>query len=193
MPLAIEQSENVSFMIVVGGSGEDSIEQMAYQVGQKVACSGGSAEQAALAERNWSQRRKATSYEAYREATELLLDIPGLEYNAGLELKEEKDWKPTPRHWDSFIDPMEVIEHTTIPMLVFFGELDKNVDPVQGAGAYEAALVKAGNQEYRIVVIPGVAHTLTSANTGCLNEAWGTSYAPEFLEILETWLQELAY
>jgi pimeloyl-ACP methyl ester carboxylesterase len=43
MPLAIEQSEIVASMIVVGGGGEDSIEEMAYQVGQKVACDGGSA------------------------------------------------------------------------------------------------------------------------------------------------------
>ncbi|NIS81650.1 MAG: prolyl oligopeptidase family serine peptidase, partial [Anaerolineales bacterium] len=104
-------------------------------------------------------------------------------------MTEEKDWKPWSREWDAFIDPMEVIEHTTKPILVLFGELDKNIDPVQGAEGYEAALRKAGNQDYRIVVIPGVAHTLTPAKTGCLTEMWETSYAPEFLETMETWLQ----
>ncbi|NIS81649.1 MAG: hypothetical protein GTO14_15915 [Anaerolineales bacterium] len=59
--MAIEQSENVAFMIVVSGGAEDSIEQMAYQVGQKVACAGGLAEQAELVELNWSQMAKATS------------------------------------------------------------------------------------------------------------------------------------
>jgi len=87
---------------------------------------------------------------------------------------------------------MDTIERTTIPMLVFFGELDKNIDPVQGAEAYEAALQKAGNQDYRLVVIPGVAHMLTSAKTGCLNETWGTSYAPKYLQTLEAWLQQLS-
>jgi pimeloyl-ACP methyl ester carboxylesterase len=192
MPLAIEQSENVAFMIVVGGGAEDSIEQMAYQIGQKVACGGGSAEQVALVELYWSQRAKATSYDEYREAVEVLLGIPGVKDYTGLEITEENDWKPWSRDWDAFIDPMEVIEHTTIPVLVFFGELDKNIDPVQGAEAYEAALQAAGNQDYRIVVIPGVAHTLTSAKTGCLDETWGTSYAPKYLQTLEAWLQHLS-
>ena len=87
---------------------------------------------------------------------------------------------------------MEVIEHTTIPMLVFFGELDKNIDPVQGAEAYGAALQAAGNQDYQIEVIPGVAHVLMPAKTGCIGESGGTSYAPEYLETLEDWLQKLS-
>ncbi|KPJ88330.1 MAG: hypothetical protein AMJ53_17010 [Gammaproteobacteria bacterium SG8_11] len=191
MPLAIEQSENVAFMIVVSGGAEDSIEQMAYQHGQRVACAGESTEQVSLVEQYWSQMAKATSYAEYREAVEILLAIPGVKGFTGLELKEEKDWEPRNREWDSFIDPIEVIEHTTIPMLVFYGELDKNIDPVQGAEAYEAALQKAGNQDYLIVVIPNVAHTLMPAKTGCISETLGINYAPEFLETMETWLQEI--
>jgi hypothetical protein len=193
MPLAIDQSEKVAFMIVVGGGAEDSIEQMAYQVGQSVICNGGSAEQSELVEQYWSQSAKAENYDEYREAVEGLLGIPGVKDLTGLVLKETKDWKPWSRDWDAFLDPMDTIDHTTIPMLVFFGELDKNIDPVQGARAYEAALQTAGNQDYRIVTIPGVAHTLTPAKTGCLNEIWGVSYVPEFLVTMETWLQGLPY
>ena len=87
---------------------------------------------------------------------------------------------------------MDINEHTTMPMLVFYGELDKNIDPVQGAEAYEATLTKAGNQDYQIVVIPDVAHILTPAKTGCLNEPVSTGYAPEYLEALETWLKSLS-
>ncbi len=191
MPLAIEQSENVAFMIVVSGGAEDSIEQMAYQVGKKVACGGGSAEQAALVELYWSQRAKATNYDEYREAVEVLLGIPDVKDYTGLELTEEKDWKPWSREWDAFIDPMEVIEHTTIPMLVFFGELDKNIDPVQGVEAYEASLKKAGNPDYKVVFIEGAAHNMMLTTTGCLNSDWGTNLAPEYLETLDTWIQHL--
>ena len=60
---------------VVSGGAEDSLEQMAYQIGQKVACSDGSAEQVALTERYWSQQSKATSYDEYQEAVEILLEI----------------------------------------------------------------------------------------------------------------------
>lgn len=193
MPLAIEQSENIAFMIVVGGGGEDSIEQMAFQIGQQVACGGGSAEEAARVEQHWSKMAKATSYDEYREAVEILLGIPLVKAHTGLEMAEEKDWKPRSRDWDCFIDPMESIEHASIPMLVFFGELDKNIDPVQGAEAYENALQKAGNLDYEIAVITGVAHTLTPAKTGCLSEYWSTTYAPEYLETLEAWLQDKSH
>jgi pimeloyl-ACP methyl ester carboxylesterase len=191
MPLAVDQTEDASFMIVVSGGAEDSIEQMAYQIGQVVACGGGSEADAALADRSWSTWGKATSYEEYRQAVETLLGLPGVESYTGLKLTAEEDWEPRPRHWDSFIDPMDVIEHTIFPMLVFYGELDKNIDPVQGAEAYEIALNIAGNSDSQIVVIPGVGHTLAPANTGCLNESSGTSYVAEYLETLEAWIQGL--
>ena len=195
MPLALEQTEDVSFMIVVSGGAEASPEQMAYLMGQKVACGGGSAEQAALVEEYWSQSFNATSYDEYREAMEILTEIPQFERYTGVnrEIAEKDDWQPYPRDTDRFFDPMDVLEHTTIPVLAFFGELDKNIDPVQGAEAYETALQKAGNQDYQVVSIPGVAHTLVPAKTGCLNESWGSKLAPEYLETLEAWLQDLDY
>jgi pimeloyl-ACP methyl ester carboxylesterase len=194
MPKALELSDRVAFMIVVSGGAEASPEQMAYLMGQKVACGGGSAEQAALVEQYWAQWFNATSYAEHREAIEILIAIPRFELQTGVNLTiaEEDDWKPYRRDTDRFFDPMEVIEHTTIPVLAFFGELDKNIDPVQGAEAYEAALQKAGNQDYQVVSIPAMAHTLVPAKTGCLNESWGSKLAPEYLETLEAWLQHLS-
>jgi pimeloyl-ACP methyl ester carboxylesterase len=193
MPKALELSEHVAFMVVVSGGAEASPEQTAYLMGQKVACGGGSAEQAALVEQYWAQWFNATSYDEYREAIETLIGIPRFEHHSGvtLEIAEEEDWQPYPRGTDRFFDPMQVIEHTTIPVLAFFGELDKNIDPVQGAEAYEATLQQAGNQEYQVVSIPGVAHTLVPAKTGCLSEQRGSTLAPQYLQTLEAWLQRL--
>ncbi len=53
MPKALEKTEDAAFMIVVSGGGEDGIEQMAYQMGQVVACKGGTAVQVADAEEYW--------------------------------------------------------------------------------------------------------------------------------------------
>jgi hypothetical protein len=193
MPLTLEQTDKVAFMIVVSGGGEPGVEQYAYQVGQKVACAGGTAEQAALTEQSWSRAFNATGYDEYREAMEILLEIPGVKALTGEEIQEKRSWIPLRKdNPNAFFDPMDIMEHTTIPVLAFFGELDKNIDPVQGAEAYEAALQKAGNQDYQVVFIPGVAHTLVPDETGCLNESWGTRLAPEYLETMEAWLQHLA-
>ena len=178
-------------MIVVSGAAEDGIQQGAYMISQQVLADGGTEEQAALVERYWAQQRKATNYDEYREAVEVLMGIPQVQSRHNLEITEEKGWKSIPRDWDLFIDPMDIIEHTTIPLLAVFGESDRIVDPVQGAEAYETALQKAGNQDYQVVFIPGAAHTLVTTETGCLNENWGTNLAPDYLETMEAWLQEL--
>jgi pimeloyl-ACP methyl ester carboxylesterase len=178
-------------MIVVSGGGEDSIEQYAYLVAQVVACRGGSAEQVSAVELNWSSMAKATVYNDYREAVEVLVDIPGVVEHTGLSISEQNQWSPWPRDIDAFFDPVDVIQHTTIPVLVFFGELDKNIDPVQGAQAYETALQKAGNQNYLIKVIQDAGHVLAPAKTGCLDEHVPAEYVPEFLEILDNWLSLL--
>lgn len=192
MPLALDLSDDVAFMIVVSGGAEDSIEQMAYQVGQRVICDGGSAEQAARVERYWSQHAKATSYADYHEAMEILIEIPQLRAHYTTQIAEEDAWKPWPQDIDAFFDPMDAIEHTTIPVLALFGELDKNIDPVQGAAAYAAALQAAINPDYQIEVISGVSHVLMPAKTGCIGESGGRRYAPEYLELLEGWLQHLS-
>ena len=191
MPLALNRTDHIAFMIVVSGGGEDSIEQYAFQVAQVVACEGGSAEQVNAVELNWSKMAKAAQYNDYREAVEVLVDIPGVVEYTGLSLSEDNQWNPWPRDIDAFFDPMDVIQHTTIPVLVFFGELDKNVDPIQGALAYEAALKQAGNQHYMISTLQGAGHVLAPATTGCLDEHVPAEYVPEYLDILKNWLSLL--
>jgi hypothetical protein len=178
MPLALDLRDDVAFMIVVSGGGEDSIEQMVYQMGQQVLSAGGSAEDAVLVEQYGSQALKATSYTEYRQAMEILLEIPSLSKVIDLEMAEEDEWQPWPRDIDSFIDPMDIIERTTIPVLAFFGGLDKSIDPVQGAEAYEAALQTAGNQDYQIEVIPTAGHVFVNTGT--------------YLRTLEEWVQHLS-
>jgi len=178
MPLVLELRDDIAFMIVISGGAEDSIDQMAYFVGQRVLSDGGSEEQAALVYRYWPQHAKATSYKEYREAMEILTQIPQLIDYYDLKIAEEENWSPWPREIDAFIDPIQIIEHTTIPVLAIFGERDKNIDPVQGAQAYEVALKKAENPDYQIVVISGVEHVFM--------------HAAEYLENLDGWLQHLS-
>jgi pimeloyl-ACP methyl ester carboxylesterase len=193
MPIAMTKTNNISFMIVVSGGGEDSIEQQAYLISQVVACDGGSIQQIEAADLNWSKMIKATEYNIYREAADKLVDIPGVSSYTGLTVSEEDEWKPWPREIDAFFNPMDVVQNTTIPMLVFFGELDKNIDPVQGAQAYEAALNEAGNDNYVIKVIEDVGHILTPATNGCLSESVSSEYVQEYLILLEDWISDLDF
>jgi pimeloyl-ACP methyl ester carboxylesterase len=178
MPLALELTDSVAFMIVMSGGAEDSFEQTAFLYSRQFLSAGGSPEDVALAEQYGAQALKAAEYDEYREAMEILLEIPGLGAVVDLEMASEDEWQPVPRDSGGFYDPMDIVEHTTIPVLAFYGELDQQVDPIQGAAAYEAALKRAGNQNYRVVLFPDKGHVFVSA--------------PEYLEILDHWLQHLS-
>jgi pimeloyl-ACP methyl ester carboxylesterase len=195
MPRTLERTDDVAFMIVVSGGAEDVIEQEAYQLGRRLLCAGGSSEQAEIAEEQRSRARKATTYDEYRSAMEILQGIPGIEDYVESGILEEEDWEPLPRDWDLFWDPMDVIERSDIPVLAFFGELDMNIDPIQGADAYRAALEEAGSRYSQVVLISGVAHLLRRTETGC-QDLLGTGpqsqeYVPEYLIALEDWLWHL--
>ena len=75
---------------------------------------------------------------------------------------------------------------------------DTQVDPFQGAQAYQEALQKAGNQNYRVELIPGVDHNIVRCKTGCMIERDSRSradwlkYAPEYLDLMEEWLIQLS-
>ena len=192
MPQALDDTDQVAFMIVVSGGGEPGVYQYAYQVGQKVACAGGSEEEAAEVEQAWEKAFSTTDYNEHREAMEFLLTNQVVKEYTGIKLAQEDNWIPLIEdNPNAFYDPMEILAHSTIPVLAFFGELDKNIDPVQGAEAYQAALQKAGNQNYQVIFIPGVAHSLTPAETGCLDETWGSEVVPEYLDTMEAWLKDL--
>jgi pimeloyl-ACP methyl ester carboxylesterase len=191
MPLAMTMSDHISSMIVISGGGEDSIDQFAFQVARQLMCDGASDETGELMERFGAQAMRAATYEDYREAIEIVLEIPGSEAYAGTEIASEEDWTPWPRDIDSFFDPMSVIEEATMPILAVFGSRDTQIDPIQGAEAYGAALQSAGNPLFRVEVIPGVNHVLQVAETGCIDEVGGV-FSDRYLEVIDEWLLRLA-
>ena len=192
MPMALTMSDDIAFMIVVSGPAMDSYDQGAYLVGQLVACEGGSQEQADLVQQQVSRFEKATTYQEYVENLVPLNENAILaDLGIYMEVQAEDEWEPEDRDRLGFFNPIEVIEQTTIPVLAFFAERDRQVDPYQGAQAYEEALQKAGNQNFRVELIPGVGHNMGLAETGCLNEQRQRVYAPEYLDLMEEWLVQL--
>ena len=188
MPLALERTDDVAFMVVVSGGGEDGIEQTAYQLGQRVVCEGRTPEEGQLVETHFPQTAKGPTFDDYIDAMAVLVGIEGWETFAGPGLKTEADWQPWPAEIDAYFDPMSVIEHTTIPVLAVFGEMDRFVDPVQGAAAYKQALLRAGNPDYQIELIPETGHTMLSQSTMC---GTGGAVSPRYLEVLDNWIAAL--
>jgi WD40 repeat protein/formylglycine-generating enzyme required for sulfatase activity/poly(3-hydroxybutyrate) depolymerase len=192
MPMALTMTDDIAFMIVVSGPGVDSIDQTAYLIGQQLLCQGYSEKEAKLAEQSYAGVCKASAYEEYRENKANLVQFPCALNFTGKDIIPEDEWSPWDRNVDAFFNPLSVIEQTTIPVLAFFGEKDTQVNPFQGSQAYEEALQKAENQNYRVELIPGVNHVLALAETGCMNEHRARVYAPEYLDLMEEWLVQLS-
>lgn len=110
---------------------------------------------------------------------------------ASQESSDEEDWQPWNPEIDAYLDPIDIIDHTTIPVPAVFGELDKYIDPIQGAAAYEEALQKAGNDRSHVELIPGVGHTLQEQSTGCEGDGLG-GVAARYMELLDEWIEMLA-
>jgi pimeloyl-ACP methyl ester carboxylesterase len=198
MPMALTMSDGIAFMIVISGPGVDSIDQTAYLIGRQTLCQGYSEEEAKLADQSFAGMCKATTYEEYRENMVNLIQFPPALSFTGSNIRPEEEWSPWDRNVDAFFNPITVIEQTTIPVLAFFGEKDTQVDPFQGAQAYEEALQQAGNQNYRVELIPGVDHNIVLCESGCMDardrrsRADWLKYAPEYLDWMEEWLVQLS-
>ena len=196
IPLALDRGAEIAFVILVGAAGENGIQQTAYFVGQQVLCAGFTREQAAEADSLAAGVMSAQTHVEYAAHGRVLLDryplVKEIDFMAGI-LPADR-WTPKTLDSKSFFDPMKIFEKTNIPILAFFGERDKNVDPIQGSAAYRSALAIAGNEHSKVVLFPGVDHDMVPCKNGCMEErAKRTNWRPhrDYLAAMIKWLDEL--
>jgi pimeloyl-ACP methyl ester carboxylesterase len=198
IPMALLKTNDISFMIMVGCPGENGIHQTAYLIRRQLQFEGVSEEEARQAESHFAQLFYAQTFDQYIEHAKPLYDNP-VQREMGFvsALWNETNWKPHSPEDEGFFNPMDIIEKITIPVLVFFGEKDTQVDPIQGVSAYKKALTEAGNENFRVELIPNADHNIILSKTGSLKERRSRSskewqnYAPEYLKIMEDWLKQL--
>lgn len=77
-------------------------------------------------------------------------------------------------------DPQAYMKTIYSPVLAFFGENDLLQPSEKSAALYEQYLAEAGNQSYKIVIIPGAGHSISLATPG-------------YWEALSEWLTKLEY
>ncbi len=196
IPLAIRHGARVAFIILVGAPAEDGLRQTGYFVGQQVQCLGCTAAQRAEADSLAIEVLSAQSYDDYASFGRLLLErypvVKDIDFMAGI--LPAARWSPRRQDGEAFFDPMAVMDTVAVPCLVFYGELDKNVDPVQGADAYRAAFRADGHPTSRVMVLPGVDHDMIPSETGCTTERnarrnWRP--CPGYLDTMYQWLIEI--
>jgi dipeptidyl aminopeptidase/acylaminoacyl peptidase len=172
IPQAHQKTDDISFMILVGVAGQNSIEQTAFFVSQQIQCEGFTEEEATEAEDLVVKVSSAKTYEEYVTNGKILLAkypiVKDLDYMAGI-LPEER-WNPKALDGEAYFNPISIIEQIKIPTLVVLGEKDRNVNPLQAVEAYTKALRKAGNPNFRVELIAGADHDIILCETGCQKE-----------------------
>ncbi len=198
MPLALERTKDIRFMICVGCPGTNGIDQTAYLIRRQLAFAGMPEDEAKRMEAHFRGLYSARNHPEYLRHAKPLYDHPAQRTLGFVSaLWTESEWKPHSPEDEGFFDPMGIIEATDIPILALFGEKDMQVDPAQGVAAYTRALGRAANPASRVKLISGADHNLVLSKTGSLDEQRRRSradrqyYAPEYLETMEAWLREL--
>ena len=192
MPRAAAGTNDVAFMIAVSCPGTDSIGQSSYLVEKQIICEGYGESEAKRAGLYYRQRARAKTYREYQEAAEYLDQNPVVSSMKWGGILSEDRYTPYPPSHQLFFNPVILLEKIKIPVLAIFGENDTQVDPYQGAAAYEKALKKAGNSFYRVALFPEANHGIFISQTGCMKErSSNRGYAPGYLELMQEWLKSL--
>ncbi len=202
MPRVLEQSDDVAFMIAVSCAGAPGVEQGLYLLASQMVCLGYAAEEKEELRSRLRAFTLAETYEEFVRHREPFADMPAFQalarFGQRVEIPSREEWHPADPAREYYgYDPMEVIRRSRIPILAVFGERDTQVDPVQGAEAWRAALAQAGNTHSRVMVFPATDHNIILSESGCIAERDSRSrsgwrnYAPEYLDVIEEWLRTL--
>lgn len=203
MPRVLRRSDDVAFMITVGCPGVPGVDQGSYLLSAQAVCAGLPEEDREEVERLFAAVERAQTYEEYVGYKRAMAGYPALASLAELlnvrivGIRPREQWHRDDPEGDYYWDPMQVITGISIPVLAFFGGNDTQVDPVQGAAAYRAALARGGHPHSRVEIIPGTDHNILISETGCLaerdrrsREGW-RNYPAAYLDTIEEWLREL--
>jgi len=197
MPIVLNISDDIAFMIAWSAPVMNSLEQSAYLVKMQALCGGYGKEESGRIYNYFIQRRTAKTYKEYLEAAEYLDRHPVIIELGWGGVTEESEFSPAEEGNISFLNPEKFLEKVRIPVLAVFGEKDTQIDPIQGMEGYKRALTKAGNSNFRTVMIKGVDHNMRETITGSLKEQKETYGKPgqgklsaEFVKLIESWIRD---
>ena len=205
-PLVASRSDDVSFVVLLAGTGVPGDEILRAQL--EFLVKDAAAEEAETArayqERLFRVLATGEGWDEFEEATRQLLfenieAAPESERavitdaEAYVDTLVTQQLKTVQSPWyKSFFehDPGPALEQLTLPVLALFGELDSQVPAEMNAVAMAKALTSAGNADFTLFTFPGANHLFQAAVTGSISEytELKPEFIPGFLELIEEWI-----
>jgi uncharacterized protein len=200
MPLVTTKTKEIAFIMGSSCPGENSIEQWNYLIEKQMLCEGYSEVAAKKNVEMFSLLRTTSDYTKFNDAIRYFeknpMIVKSVNYDSSF-VNKARGWWPRKidENDESHFNPITVIEKTTIPVFMVYGENDTQIDPHQAYDSYSKALKKSGNPFYKLEMLPGVDHNMSITETGCLkeitalNKAGTYKYSPRYFEIIKNWIK----
>jgi pimeloyl-ACP methyl ester carboxylesterase len=193
-PLAASQSSDITFVVMLAGTGVTG-EQVMYRQAELIAKANGEndasiAQNRAIQEMIFAAVRTApdeqTGLDRFRAEWR---KAHGSDPSEVLESQVKSVLAPEIHSFESY-DPAEALRKLKVPVLALNGSRDLQVPPSQNLPAIRAALTAGGNKDFEVIELPGLNHLFQTCQT-CSPSEYGQieeTFSPKALEIMGGWL-----
>ena len=207
-PLAATRSDDVSFLVLLAGTGVPGEAILKAQLEFLLEDQGATAEEIQTAraqqQRLFSALTTGEGWEEVEQETRRILlesiaaapeseraAITDIDAYVDIVIKQQLATVQSPWYRSFFeYDPGPVLEQLSVPVLALFGGLDTQVPAEMNAAAMVAAVSAVDNPDFTLFVLPGANHLFQTAVTGGVSEysELKAEFVPGFLEHIEEWV-----
>jgi pimeloyl-ACP methyl ester carboxylesterase len=174
VPLAASRSKDVAFVITVAGDGVSPTQQEMYHKDEMFRHLG------------YSESARETALKFWKLIFDWLVLVADGKFPVPQGFME-------PELSGAYLglnhDPVPDWEKVKQPALLIYGEEDKLTPVAESIARIDAALKRAGNRDYTVIVFPKAAHNITLGKTG-LEFDWDKGFAPHYFEKMNAWVLE---
>lgn len=203
-PMVAARSTDVSFVVLMAGSGVTG-EELLYQQAALIAKASGAPDTAIAENRELQQRlfavlKQEVDKESAAKQLQVILSEAAAKLTedekraqgdlaAAIETQSKRMLAPWFRFFLTY-DPRPTLQKIKVPVLAINGELDLQVPPKQNLPAIRQALKAGDNKDFTITEVPGVNHLFQTAQTGSPAEyaRIEETLSPVALKLIGDWI-----
>jgi pimeloyl-ACP methyl ester carboxylesterase len=191
-PMASVRSEDVAFIVMMGGPGVTG-EEILYLQSELMLISEGVSDDEITRNREMQSRifdvvkNEIDNAAAEKKLNEILDETEMSKENKQAEI--EKCLSPWFRYFLTY-DPKPTLINVQCPVLAIIGEKDMQVPSRQNLPVIEEALQTGGNKDYTVMELPDLNHLFQTAITGFPSEYQEIeeTISPTALEVIGDWI-----
>lgn len=205
-PMVAAQSEDVSFIVLLAGTGLTG-EEILYLQGALISRANGVSEEkikkqqeqqetvfGIIKEGGTKDKIEAKLRQFYAEEIAILSEDEKKQEELS-EVQMQAQIKQVLSPWFRYFltyDPKPTLEKVKCPVLALVGEKDLQVPPKQNLKAIEDALKKGGNKNFTVKELSGLNHLFQHAKTGSPSEYTKIeeTFSEDALKIIADWILE---